>query len=89
MARSSRTGSDGSWLEDRLEKQRYKYVYAAENVIAGPDSPPAAYFELMKNDVFTRNMTNKSFQDVGIYVCEGVDGRFYWTQTFGSPLKAT
>lgn len=75
-------------MEDRLAKQGYRYVYAAENVIAGPVSPPAAYYELMKNDEFSGNMTNMRFQDVGIYVCKGVDGRLYWTQTFGSPLKA-
>lgn len=75
----SHTGSDGSSLGQRLNREGYSgWSAAAENVARGQSTPEAVVTAWMRSDGHCRNIMNASYRDVGI----GFVNR-YWTAKFG------
>ena len=84
-------GSDGSRLEDRLDRVGFKFKLAAENVAGGLDSPEATVDAWMDSAGHRRNLLNPNMCRVGIgYAFVPVDKgrvkyRHYWTLVLARP----
>lgn len=81
--RISHTGSDGSSLRERVERQGYVMQSAAENVAAGQKNAAHVHASFMKSAGHARNVLKAAVDDVGLDVTVGRDGRLYWTEVFG------
>lgn len=79
----SHEGSDGRHVGDRLRGAGYKFRFAGENVAAGQSTPAHVHRSLMRSDGHRRNLLNGNFDEMGLHVGRGSDGRLWWTQIFG------
>jgi len=77
----SHTGSDGSDLKTRAERQGYEWSRLGENVAAGYQSPSSVVAGWLSSPGHCANIMNPDFTELGV----GLDG-VYWTQLFGRPL---
>lgn len=84
-------GSNGSRLEDRLDRVKFKYKLAAENVAAGLDSPEATVDSWMDSTGHRRNLLNPNMCRVGVgYAFLPKDPgkityKHYWTVVLARP----
>lgn len=76
----SHTGSDGSDLRVRAERQGYDWTRLGENVAAGYTTPAAVMAGWLGSPGHCANIMNPDFTELGV----GLDG-YYWTQLFGRP----
>lgn len=76
----SHTGSDGSTLADRVERQGYAWRRLGENVAAGFTSARSVVEAWLTSPGHCANTMDPAFEDLGT----GVQGS-YWTLDFGTP----
>jgi len=75
------TGSDGSDLRLRAERQGYDWSRLGENVAMGYPNPASVVAGWLGSPGHCANIMNPDFTELGV----GLDGA-YWTQLFGRPL---
>lgn len=76
----SHTGSDGSTLAQRIDRQGYAWASAGENVAWGHPTPEAVVAGWLGSDGHCANLMHAGFTDLGA----GEDGSF-WTLVFARP----
>lgn len=76
----SHTGSDGSSVVDRVERQGYTWSALAENVAAGFPTPESVVAAWLGSPGHCANIMNAAYTELGTG-SEGV----YWTLVFGRP----
>ena len=79
--RLSHTGSDGSSLAERVERQGYAWATAGENVAYGQPTPESVVEAWLGSDGHCANLMYGGFTDLGA----GEADRF-WTLVFARPL---
>jgi uncharacterized protein YkwD len=79
----SHTGSDGSTLEQRVDRVGYKWHMLGENVAYGQTTPAQVMDAWMNSEGHRENIINCQFDDIGVGAARDSDGRLYWTQDFG------
>ena len=79
--RISHTGSDGSDLVTRANRQGYDWSRLGENVASGYPSPASVVAGWLSSAGHCANIMNPDFTELGV----GLD-EYYWTQLFGRPL---
>ncbi|MEV6316596.1 CAP domain-containing protein [Streptomyces sp. NPDC051776] len=87
MARSgtlSHTGSDGSQVQDRVEREGYTWSRVGENIAQGQSSPEEVMNSWMNSQGHRENILNCSFREIGIGIHKGDNGP-WWTQDFATP----
>ncbi|MBY0527157.1 MAG: CAP domain-containing protein [Gemmataceae bacterium] len=79
---------DGMAPVDRIKGTGYKASYAGENIAMTPKlSPTQAMQVWMKSPPHKANILNEKFEEFGVAMGRGVDGKYYYTQVFGTPVK--
>lgn len=76
----SHTGSDGSTVVDRVERQGYTWSALAENVAAGFPTPEAVVAAWLGSPGHCANIMNAAYTELGA----GNEG-VLWTLVFGRP----
>lgn len=76
----SHTGSDGSSLADRVDRQGYPWSALAEDIAYGYGTPRAAVDAWLASPGHCSAIMGPGYQDLGA----GVAGT-YWTLDFGTP----
>lgn len=76
----SHTGSDGSGLAERIDRQGYAWGSAGENVARGATAPEAVVTGWLGSDGHCANLMRGGYTDLGA----GEAGRF-WTLVFAWP----
>ncbi len=76
----SHTGSDGSSLADRVDRQGYSWSALAEDIAYGYPTPSAAVDAWLASPGHCSAIMGAGYQDLGA----GVAGT-YWTLDFGAP----
>jgi uncharacterized protein YkwD len=77
----SHTGSDGSDLRERANRQGYSWSALGENVAMGYTSPESVVAGWLSSPGHCANIMNPNFSELGV----GLEGT-YWTQLFGRQL---
>ena len=77
----SHTGSDGSDLRVRADRQGYGWANLGENVAFGYTNPESVVAGWLSSPGHCANIMNPAFTELGV----GIEGTF-WTQLFGRPL---
>ncbi|GLE10115.1 hypothetical protein PINS_up022110 [Pythium insidiosum] len=79
------TGSDGSSMTDRMERQQFKWGAAAENVAAGQVDIASVMESWMNSEGHRRNILGDyKFFGMGYATNPSSTYTHYWTQDFGS-----
>lgn len=79
---------DGEDPFDRMEKAGYDYFAAGENIAAGDDDPEVTLAGWLESDGHCANIMDPKYTEFGVGFYEGPGTYiYYWTQTFGTPLK--
>jgi uncharacterized protein YkwD len=73
------TGSDGSTLQDRINKYHYSWSIIGENIAEGYSSEKDVVEGWIKSTGHCQNIMNGNFKEMGV-ATSGV----YWTQDFGA-----
>ncbi|TVR91163.1 MAG: CAP domain-containing protein [Trueperaceae bacterium] len=74
------TGSDGSTLQQRVEREGYAWRALGENVAWGYATPESVMSAWLASDGHCANVMNPAFVELGL----GLEGRS-WTQVFARP----
>ena len=74
------TGSDGSTLSLRVEREGYAWRALGENVARGYVTPEAVMSAWLASDGHCANVMNPAFDELGL----GLEG-WSWTQVFARP----
>lgn len=82
MGHSGHVGSDGSSMQDRLERINYKYAYACENAASGQEDAEHVVRSWMKSKGHRDNILNTVVCKMGLYVVQNKKGRKFWIQLF-------
>jgi uncharacterized protein YkwD len=82
MGRHSHTGSNGSDLTARLQRQGYRYRYANENVGKFNRSKAAQWW--YGSSGHRANMLSGKAKEMGLGVALGPDGQHYWVMVSGA-----
>jgi uncharacterized protein YkwD len=76
----SHTGSDGSRLQDRVEREGYDWARLAENIASGYQSAASVMSAWLGSTGHCRNIMDPELSEIGL----GLAGTS-WTQVFGEP----
>jgi uncharacterized protein YkwD len=76
------TGSDGSTVVLRVEREEYIWRAVGENVAQGPRTVSDAMKGWLESPGHCRNIMNPDFREMGAAVSD--DGK-YWVQVFAAP----
>src|SRR5437870_2005497 len=81
----SHTGKDGSTPWDRILREGYRFLLAAENIAYGFPTPQDVTAAWMNSPGHRGNILSKTFDEIGIGVAIQADGSgpIYWTLDFG------
>jgi hypothetical protein len=79
-------GTDGSFMDTRVDSTGYNWQALGENVAGGQTSPAAVMNAWMTSPGHCANIMSSSFTELGVgYVYNGAGlYRHYWTQVFGN-----
>lgn len=80
----SHTGSDGSTLEERIDRVGYVWHIIGENVAYGQATPVQVMNDWMNSEGHRHNILNCEFEDIGVGAANDSAGRLHWTQDFGA-----
>lgn len=81
----SHTGTDGSALRVRVERNGYAgWTGIAENVAAGQPDTGSVMGAWMNSDGHRRNLLASRSTHIGVGRAQSSDGTWYWTQDFGA-----
>jgi uncharacterized protein YkwD len=78
---------DGKTPKDRVVAVNYAFAHIGENVAAGQRTPAEVMKTWMESEVHRTNILRKEFTEIGVGIVLAEDGKRYWTQVFGAPLK--
>jgi uncharacterized protein YkwD len=78
--RMSHTGSDGSNVQQRIERQGYAWSTLGENVAWGYPTPASAMAGWLGSAGHCKNIMNPAFEELGAGVAEN-----YWTLDLAAP----
>ena len=87
----SHTGSDGSTVRDRIERQGYSWSWAGENIFATGDTssnaPQRAFTWWMNSAPHRANLLSPNYTDVGLGYAYSADSSYggYFTAVFARP----
>ena len=76
----SHTGSDGSTLQDRIEKVNYNWSTIGENVANGYPDEEAVISGWQESEGHCKNMMNEDFTEMGL-----AKSGNYWTMVLAAP----
>lgn len=85
---SSHNSPEGSTPDQRIVAAGYSYSWWGENIYKsapGDASAQAAFTFWVNSSGHRTNMLSSNFTQIGIGRATAVDGRTYWTNTFGQP----
>jgi uncharacterized protein YkwD len=93
MARNSyfsHTSRDGRSPSDRVERAGYNFRGTAENIAAGQMTPEAVMAGWVSSPGHCANLMDAGYTDMGVALASNRQSQMgaYWTQEFGSPMKA-
>jgi len=93
MARNSyfsHTSRDGRSPSDRVESAGYNFRGTAENIAAGQMTPEAVMAGWISSPGHCANLMDADYTDMGVALASNRHSQMgaYWTQEFGSPMKA-
>jgi uncharacterized protein YkwD len=77
---------DGEGPADRVRDAGYKFGRLGENVAFGMDAKDAVPV-WMKSEGHRKNILSDQYEEIGVGVAKDADGRPYYTQVFGTPLR--
>jgi uncharacterized protein YkwD len=80
----SHTGSDGSTVATRATAAGYSWHTIGENIAVGYTSASGVMSGWMNSAGHRANILNGAFEDIGVAVATGADGRKYWTMVLGA-----
>ena len=82
----SHTGSDGSWVSDRVTDTGYDWWMVGENVAAGYKTTAAAVQALSDSPGHCANIMDPNFEEFGAASSYNPSSYYvmYWTQVFGT-----
>ena len=76
---------DRSSFVDRIENNGYtRHMMIAENIAYGMESVDEVMSRWLASEGHCANIMNPSFTEFGMAQVADANGRYYWTQTFGS-----
>lgn len=79
---------DGKNVDQRVDDAGYNFATCNENVASSEDADWKAVFEAwMKSPVHKANILNKGLEDIGIGIAREANGKYYFTQVFGTLMK--
>ncbi len=78
------TGSDGSTIVVRVEREKYEWRTVGENVAKGPRSVAEAVQGWLESPGHCSNLMNPEFEEMGAAVSD--EGN-YWVQVFAAPRE--
>lgn len=89
MARLRQLGHDlgGKTFVGRIKESGYRYARIAENVAEGQPTAKAAVATWMNSPGHRANLLDSRLCEIGVAVAISAEGRRYWVQVFGTPLK--
>ncbi|MGM0375741.1 MAG: CAP domain-containing protein [Bacteroidota bacterium] len=76
------TGSDGSTIVERIEREDYVWRAAGENVAMGPRTVADVVEGWLESPGHCSNIMNPDFREMGAAISD--DGQ-YWVQVFATP----
>ncbi|MFG6105612.1 CAP domain-containing protein [Leptothoe sp. EHU-05/26/07-4] len=88
--RPTHTGSDGSSMSERVQRENYSYRYLGENVAAGYSSAEDTFEQWMNSRGHRENILNPNFSEAGVgyYInAPGTTYGHYWVLVFGRPAR--
>ncbi len=74
LGRLSHTGSDGSFVDDRLDRHGYRWTFYAENLLKGSATEQQAIQLWLQSEGHCANILNPNLREIGV----GTSGA-YWT----------
>lgn len=80
----SHTGSDGSTVATRASAAGYSWHAIGENLAVGYTSASGVMAGWMNSAGHRANILNAVYQDIGVAVATGPDGKKYWTMVVGA-----
>jgi len=78
---------DGKGPSDRVRAAGYQFALVGENVAEGQQSPDSVLDAWMNSPGHRANILKDGFTEIGVGVVRDSQGRPYWTQVFGRPLR--
>ena len=81
--RMSHTGSNGSSMAQRAQQAGYRYSTIGENVGVGQKSATGIVGGWLKSPGHCANLMKRNFNEAGVGVARGRDGKLYWTMVYG------
>ncbi len=83
----SHTGSDGSYINDRMTAFGYAYNWWGENVARGQITPTKVMIAFMNSTAHRENILKADYTEIGVgYVYNSTDAyKHYWAMSLGSP----
>lgn len=81
--RMSHTGANGSSFWTRAKAAGYNGRGGGENIAAGYATPEAVIDGWLHSSGHKRNILNGAWDDLGLGVARGGDGKRYWCAVFG------
>lgn len=85
----SHIGSDGSHVDDRVEKLGYEWMSVGENISAGRESSEEVFAAWLTSPDHCENIMAASYTEIGGACFHNKDtkNKTYWTVVFASPKK--
>ncbi|MEM6254642.1 MAG: CAP domain-containing protein [Cyanobacteria bacterium P01_D01_bin.156] len=86
----SHTGSDGSNVAERVERENYFYQTVGENIAAGSESAAGTFEQWMNSQGHRENMLNPDFSEAGIgyFSDTGTSYGHYWVLVLGRSMSS-
>jgi uncharacterized protein YkwD len=84
---TSHTGSDGSSVRDRVERQGYSWSWIGENYMVTGSGPQAAFDWWMNSSAHRNNILGASYTEFGVGFVSSPDASFggYYVVVFARP----
>lgn len=77
------TGSNGSSVGQRARQAGYQWRGIAENVAVGQRTTTAVVQAWLNSPGHCVNIMNPNYNEAGVSVVRGRDGKLYWTMVYG------
>lgn len=89
----SHTGRKESSFSERINKEGYRFLFAAENVAYGAPTAKVAFNMWMKSPLHRDNILNPDYREIGAGVAPiithvGNDKNRYWSLSLATPYSS-
>ena len=80
-------GSDGTYVDDRVEEVGYEWVSVGENISAGREYSSEVVTAWLRSPVHCESIVRRSFTEIGASCFHNKDTKYktFWTVVFASP----